>query len=253
MYTLLEQCMVVRGHDIKIALTVKAHLAQQLAEQLRTERDRLELAKKNVDQTSVMNEIGGNIEKSGSVIISGSGSGSGSEGETRAPIPATSPLPQASPVKVPTVPSHMAHIMHLARLMEENRESLTELNQELESISDWQPLYNDLVLPQMHLQETILYDLPPEMVNSNQFQYMGGNIPDNSATQNDNDYAGDIDHEQQNSNWMQMAYGTGQNADTVDSWNTGSSNDSDADFLQSDNEAAVNRSASSEEDKGVNQ
>ncbi|KAA6371805.1 MAG: hypothetical protein EZS28_032667, partial [Streblomastix strix] len=172
----------------------KAHLAQQLAEQLRTERDRLELAKKNVDQTSVMNEIGGNIEKSGSVIISGSGSGSGSEGEreTRAPIPATSPLPQASPVKVPTVPSHMAHIMHLARLMEENRESLTELNQELESISDWQPLYNDLVLPQMHLQETILYDLPPELMGPSGYPGMQDNSADmfnqfydNSQARND--------------------------------------------------------------------
>ncbi|KAK2964663.1 hypothetical protein BLNAU_580 [Blattamonas nauphoetae] len=80
---------------------------------------------------------------------------------TRSPSPYP-PLFSQSPITIPPQPAYVAYVLHLARLTQEIRADMDELNEHLNSVERWTELYDKIVLPEMKNQETqgqpILYD-----------------------------------------------------------------------------------------------
>lgn len=132
LYTLFEQTLMFRSAKLKANLCVTGRLAYNVARELQAERARGEERRKEVEKIS--EEL--KKKKHTPMLV------------TRSRVSPSSPL--------------LSHVYHLARMLQEQRDVLIELDTELNKYEHWQPCYDLLVEPQMREQETGLMPLSSE-------------------------------------------------------------------------------------------
>lgn len=143
LYTLFEQTMLFRTSKLKVDLCVTSKLVDNVAEELEKEKIRADSKQKEQDEGT---------------------------GQT------------ARANRIPSSQAFLAHLLHLARILQEHRETLPELDEAIRRFDRWTVNYEAVVDPQMKEQaEDGLMRLPTEEDGGDAY---GGQMGENPFTGN---------------------------------------------------------------------